>query len=76
MDKDREKAFLQAVDLAEEFYGKGFTKEDYDKVRAAIKDPNNKWMRYINQMCIRDRQNCIRNYIFNEKGERFYGNNI
>ena len=36
IDKDREKGFLEIVDWAEQFWGNGFSKEDYDKVRAAI----------------------------------------
>ena len=37
VDKDREKGFLELVDWAEQFWGNGFSKEDYDKVRTAIK---------------------------------------
>ena len=72
VDKDREKAFLQAVDLAEEFYGKGFTKEDYDKVRAAIKDPNNKWMRYINRVLDETNPNVAKMAIMNLGYEAFF----
>lgn len=44
VDKDREKGFLELVDWAEQFWGNGFSKEDYDKVRTAIKDPDNRWI--------------------------------
>ena len=71
VDKDREKAF-QAVDLVEEFYGKGFTKEDYDKVRAAIKDPNNKWMRYINRVLDETNPNVAKMAIMNLGYEAFF----
>lgn len=50
VDKDREKGFLEIVDWAEQFLGSSFTKEDFDKVRTAIKDPNNKWIRFINRV--------------------------
>lgn len=50
IDKDREKGFLEIVDWAEQFWGNGFSKEDYDKVRAAIKDPDNRWIRFINRV--------------------------
>ncbi len=50
VEKDREKAFLQAVDLAQQFWGNGFTDEQYDMARSFIRDPNNKWMRYINRV--------------------------
>ena len=48
--KDREKTFLQIVDLAKTFYGKGIKPESYEKAVVAIKDPENKWMRYINRI--------------------------
>lgn len=48
--KDREKGFLQLVDLAEQFWGSGFTKESYDNARHAIQDPNNRWVRFINRV--------------------------
>lgn len=50
VDKDREKGFLELVDWAEQFWGNGFSKEDYDKVRAAIKDPDNRWIKFINRV--------------------------
>ena len=49
--KDREKAFLDIVDFAEKFWGDGMTKENYDKVREAIRHPEgNKWIRFINRV--------------------------
>ena len=50
LDKDREGEYLKLVDLAQQFYGSGFTDEQYDAARAAIKDPNNKWMKIINSV--------------------------
>ena len=50
IDKDREKGFLELVDWAEQFWGNGFSKEDYDKVRTAIKDPDNRWIKFINRV--------------------------
>ena len=50
VDKDREKGFLELVDWAEQFWGNGFSKEDYDKVRTAIKDPDNRWIKFINRV--------------------------
>lgn len=49
--KDREKAFLDIVDFAEKFWGDGMAKENYDKVREAIRNPEgNKWIRFINRV--------------------------
>lgn len=50
LGKDREKGFLQLVDLAEQFWGSGFTKESYDNARRAIQDPNNRWVTFINRV--------------------------
>ena len=50
VDKDRETGFLELVDWAEQFWGNGFSKEDYDKVRTAIKDPDNRWIKFINRV--------------------------
>ena len=50
LNKDREKALLQIVDLAEKFMGNNFSKEAYDGARAMIKNPDHKWMRYVNRL--------------------------
>lgn len=71
VNKDREKGFLDAVDLAEQFWGKGFSKEDYDKVRAAIKDPNNKWIRYNNRVLDETHPNVAKTAIMNLGYEAF-----
>ena len=50
LDNDRTGEYLKLIDLAEKFYGKGFTKESYDAARIAVQDPNNKWVKYINSV--------------------------
>lgn len=50
LDKDREKGLLEIVDLAERFMGDNFSKSTYDSVRKMIKDPDNKWMKYVNTL--------------------------
>ncbi|MGN0483537.1 MAG: radical SAM protein [Lachnospiraceae bacterium] len=50
INKDREKGLLEITDLAEKFMGDNFQKESYENARAMIKDPNNKWMHYINRV--------------------------
>ena len=50
LNKDREKALLQLVDLAEKFMGDNFRKDAYDGARAMIKNPDHKWMRYVNRL--------------------------
>lgn len=72
VNKDREKAFLQAVDLAEQFWGNGFKKEDYENVREAIKDPDNKWIRYINRVIDETDPNVAKTAIMNLGYEAFF----
>ena len=47
---DRTETYLKIVDIAAKFYGKGATADKLDAVRAAIKDPNNRWFKYINRI--------------------------
>jgi uncharacterized protein (UPF0305 family) len=50
LHKDREKTYQQLVDLAGQFWGKDVSKESLDKVRAALSDQDNKWVRFINRI--------------------------
>ena len=47
---DRTETYLKIVDIAAKFYGKGAAADKLDAVRAAIKDPNNRWFKYINRI--------------------------
>ena len=49
--KDREKSFLQLIDLAEKFMdGDKLQKEDYDKARELVKNSDGKWMKYADRI--------------------------
>lgn len=50
MNQDREKAFLQLVDLTEKFMGDNFTEEAYEATKNMICNPEHKWMRYVNRL--------------------------
>lgn len=50
LKKDREKALLQIVDLTEKFMGDEFGREGYEGVRAIIRNPDHKWMRYVDRL--------------------------
>lgn len=50
MSKDREESLLKIVDLAETFYGDSVSKQQYDNIREMIKDPNNRWMNFVNRV--------------------------
>jgi MoaA/NifB/PqqE/SkfB family radical SAM enzyme len=47
--RDREDGLLKIVDFAKPFIGDGIPEEAFDKVRAAIRDPENRWMKVINR---------------------------
>ena len=48
-DNKRE-TYLKFMDLAKKFYGSSFTPEKMAAVEAAIHDPDNRWMRFINRV--------------------------
>ncbi|MDO4478210.1 MAG: radical SAM protein [Lachnospiraceae bacterium] len=48
--EDRTETYLSIVDYAAKFYGKGAKAEKLDAVRAALKDPNNRWVKFINKV--------------------------
>jgi len=50
LSKDREESFLKLVDIAESFYGDAVTEEQYESVRNVIKDPDNRWMKFVNRV--------------------------
>jgi len=49
--EDRTSTYLQLVDMAEKFWGKdSVNKDNIDRVRKAIQDPNNRWVKFINRV--------------------------
>lgn len=49
--EDRTESYLKLVDAASKFWGKdGAKKETLDAVRAAINDPDNRWLKFINRV--------------------------
>ena len=48
--EDRYNTFVKLINLTEKFIGNENNKETFNKVREVAKDPNNKWMRYLNQI--------------------------
>ena len=47
--EDRTEAYLKLVDAAGKFW-KDSKKETLDKVRSAILDPNNRWLKFVNRV--------------------------
>ena len=72
LDKDRTGEYLKLIDLAEKFYGKGFTKESYDAARIAVQDPNNKWVNYINSVIDEANPEFIKKTALNLGDEAFF----
>lgn len=50
LKKDRVKGLLNIVNLTQKAMGDNFGTEVYDVVRNMIKDPDNKWMHYVNRL--------------------------
>ena len=50
LKKDREKGFLNLVDLTQKAMGDNFTPESYEAVRNMVQNPDHKWMRYANRL--------------------------
>ena len=50
LNKDREKALLNIVNLVQKFMGDNFTAESYEGAKKMIMNPEHKWMRYVNRL--------------------------
>jgi MoaA/NifB/PqqE/SkfB family radical SAM enzyme len=48
--KNREEGLLGIVDFARPFIGDGISDEQFESVRRAIKDPDNRWMKVANRI--------------------------
>jgi MoaA/NifB/PqqE/SkfB family radical SAM enzyme len=48
--KNREDGLLQILDFTRPFIGDGISDEQFEKVRLAMKDPDNRWMKVINRV--------------------------
>lgn len=50
VNKDREKGFMQILNLAQKFMGDNFTAEAYEGAKKMIQNPDGKWMQYVNRL--------------------------
>lgn len=71
MDKDREKAYIEILDTVKQFWGKNMSDEAYEKVAAAVKDPENKWMKFINRIIDETDRNVAKVTLMNLGYEAF-----
>ena len=54
VNKDRQKAIAEMVDVAKQFYGDSFSEETYEHARAVLADPDSKWSKLINCVLSQD----------------------
>jgi MoaA/NifB/PqqE/SkfB family radical SAM enzyme len=70
--KDREKGYLQLIDLAEQFWGDGFSKETYEHARQTFQNPDSKWVRFINSVLDETNPNVAKTAALNLGYEAFF----
>ena len=46
----KEESLLKLVDIAEQFWGNDFTKKQYNMARSEIRNPNSKWMNFLDNL--------------------------
>ncbi|MCR5272949.1 MAG: radical SAM protein [Lachnospiraceae bacterium] len=72
LDKDRDKTYVELVDMARTFWGNDFSNETYDMVKKAICDKDNKWVKFINQTIDETDKNVAKTAIMNLGFEAFF----
>ena len=72
VNKDREKAVTQLVDVAKTFYGDSFSEETYNHARQTLSNPDSKWSRLINCMLDQLDPNVARTTALNLGYEAFF----
>ena len=65
LQKDRKAQLLKLVDMAEKFYGNDYKKEDYDKFRSYINDPDNRLNKTVNAFLDECNPNVIKMTVLN-----------
>ena len=58
VNQDRQKAMVQMVDFAKQFYGDSFSEETYDHARLVLGNPDSKWSKLID--CVLDPDEMVR----------------
>ena len=71
--EERTASYLKLVDLAEKFWGKNsMNKDTVAKVRAAIQDPNNRWVKFINRVIDETHPHVAKMLLLNLGYEAFF----
>ena len=72
VNKDRQKAIAEMVDVAKQFYGDSFSEETYERARAVLADPDSKWSKLINCVLSQTDPNVARTTALNLGYEAFF----
>ena len=70
--EDRTKTYLTLVDAAGRFYGKGAPPETLEQVKAAFRDPENRWVKFINRVVDETNPNVAKMLLLNLGYEAFF----
>ena len=70
--EDRREIYLKLVDIAAKFYGKGASSEKLDAVRAAINDPDNRWIKFIDRVLMETDPHVAKTMLMNLGYESFF----
>ena len=69
--EDRRDVYLKITDAAGKFYGKTVTPETLEKVKAAIRDPENRWFNFIDRIMSETDPHIIKMLMLNLGYEAF-----
>lgn len=69
--KERCETYVKLVNISEKFFGKG-NEERLAKVRAAVSDPNNRWVKYVNKIIDETNPKFAKKFILNLGYEAFF----
>ena len=74
---ERTETYLKLIDAAEKFWGKnGARKETLDKVREYVKNPENRWVKFINRVIDETDRNYAKKMLLNLGYEAFFRGGI
>ena len=69
---DRTATYMKLVDEAEKFYGKGADKASVEKVRKALQNPENRWVKVINKVLDETNPHVAKTMLMNLGYEAFF----
>ncbi len=69
--ENRTKTYLKLVDMAQKFIGNENNKDQYDAVRKIVKNPDYRWMRFINRIVDETDPKLLKKFLLNLGYEAF-----